>query len=49
MFRSKKEETLFNDLFMRIFQMDTEKRANVIMLKDHGALRGKISEDESTQ
>lgn len=48
MFKSRKEEVLLNDLFMKIFEIDVEKRITVTAIREHVALRGKVSEEEST-
>ena len=44
-FRNKREETLLNDLFLKIFEMNPEKRVSIFVLKDHGALKSKMSEE----
>ena len=43
-FRSRKEEVLLNDLFAKMFEIDTKRRVSVSGLRDHGALRGKVTE-----
>lgn len=48
MFKSRKEEVLLNDLFMKIFEIDVEKRITVSAIREHVALRGKVTEEEST-
>jgi len=48
MFKSRKEEVLLNDLFMKIFEIDVEKRITVSTIREHVALRGKVTEEEST-
>jgi|LakMenEpi03Aug12_release.lakeMendotaPanAssembly.Ray.scaffolds.fasta_scaffold5398886_1 hypothetical protein len=48
MFKSRKEEVLLNDLFMKIFEIDVEKRITVAAIREHVALRGKVAEEEST-
>jgi len=48
MFKSRKEEVLLNDLFMKIFEIDVEKRITVTAIREHVALRNKVAEEEST-
>ena len=38
-FRNRKEEVLFNDIFMRIFEIDKDKRATIQSIREHGILR----------
>ena len=48
-FRNRKEEVLLGDLFMRIFEIEKNKRVTIQSLKEHGALRIKTGEDVSTE
>ena len=47
-FKNKKEEAILSDLFQKIFEIDREKRLNIATLRDHPALKGKVTEEEST-
>lgn len=47
-FKNKKEETVLSDLFQKIFEIDREKRLNIGTLREHPALKGKATEEEST-
>jgi len=40
---------LLNDLFLRIFEMNAEKRITINNMKEHAVLRNKMTEDESTE
>lgn len=44
-FKNKKEEALLCDLFQRIFEIDREKRLNILSLREHPALKGKAAEE----
>ena len=47
--RSRKEEVLLNDFFARVFEVEVEKRISVGGLREHGLLRCKGGEEESTE